>query len=63
MFARQPARAYTSLNKDPNIARAANYGAHYLDKIIEQEKPDIYLAVQDIWGVDFAVLTSLGLIK
>ena len=43
------------LNRDPNLARSANYGAHYLDKIIKQEKPDIYVAVQDIWGVDFAV--------
>lgn len=43
------------LNRDPAIARAANYGAHYLDKIIKQEKPDIYIAVQDIWGVDFSV--------
>jgi|TARA_R110000744_G_scaffold169803_1_gene287834 glycosyltransferase involved in cell wall biosynthesis len=43
------------LNRDPNTARAANYGAHFLDRIIKQEKPDIYLAVQDIWGVDFAI--------
>ena len=43
------------LNRDPAIARAANYGAHFLDKIIKQEKPDIYIAVQDIWGVDFSV--------
>lgn len=43
------------LNRDPHIARAASYGAHYLDRVIEQEKPDIYIAVQDIWGVDFAV--------
>lgn len=43
------------LNKDPNIARLASYGAHYLDRIIEEEKPDVYIAVQDIWGIDFAV--------
>ena len=43
------------LNKDPNIARLASYGAHYLDKIIQEEKPDIYIAVQDIWGIDFAI--------
>ena len=43
------------LNRDPNLARASNYGAHYLDRVIKQEKPDIYIAVQDIWGVDFAV--------
>jgi glycosyltransferase involved in cell wall biosynthesis len=43
------------LNKDPNIARLASYGAHYLDRIIQEEKPDIYIAVQDIWGIDFAI--------
>ena len=43
------------LNRDPNLARMASYGAHFLDRIIEQEKPDIYIAIQDIWGVDFAI--------
>ena len=43
------------LNKDPNLARLASYGAHYLDRIIKEEKPDIYIAVQDIWGIDFAI--------
>jgi glycosyltransferase involved in cell wall biosynthesis len=43
------------LNKDPNVARLASYGAHYLDKVVQEEKPDVYIAVQDIWGIDFAV--------
>lgn len=43
------------LNKDPNVARLASYGAHYLDRIIQEEKPDAYIAVQDIWGIDFAI--------
>ena len=43
------------LNRDPNVARAASYGAHRLDNVIFNEKPDVYFAVQDIWGVDFAV--------
>ena len=43
------------LNKDPNIARLASYGAHFLDKVIQEEKPDVYIAVQDIWGIDFAI--------
>jgi glycosyltransferase involved in cell wall biosynthesis len=43
------------LNKDPNVARLASYGAHYLDKVMQEEKPDIYIAVQDIWGIDFSV--------
>lgn len=43
------------LNKDPHAARQAGYGAWNLDRVIEDEKPDVYIAAQDIWGVDFAV--------
>jgi glycosyltransferase involved in cell wall biosynthesis len=43
------------INRDPNLARMASYGQYNLDKIIEQEKPDVYIATQDIWGVDFAI--------
>lgn len=43
------------LNKDPHLARQASYGAYNLDKIINQEKPDVYIAIQDIWGIDFAI--------
>ena len=43
------------LNKDPNNARLAGYGAYLLDKVISEEKPDVYIAVQDIWGIDFAI--------
>lgn len=43
------------IKKDPNFERLASYGAYYLDKTIQEEKPDVYLAVQDIWGVDFAI--------
>ena len=43
------------ISKDPNLARLASYGSYYLDKVIQDEKPDVYIAVQDIWGIDFAV--------
>ena len=43
------------LNQDPNAMRMASYGAHYLDRVIKDEKPDAYIAIQDIWGVDFAI--------
>lgn len=48
-------RELEQLNRDPYAARQASYGAYLLDKVIEQEKPDIYIAIQDIWGVDFAI--------
>ena len=43
------------INRDPSLAKIANYGAYYLDEAIAKEKPDVYIAAQDIWGVDFAV--------
>jgi glycosyltransferase involved in cell wall biosynthesis len=47
-----------ALQRDPNQARNAGYGAYYLDRVIRQEKPDIYIGVQDFWGVDFALEKS-----
>ena len=38
------------INKDPNAARSASYGSLTIDKAIKQEKPDIYIGVEDIWG-------------
>lgn len=43
------------LNRDPNQARLASYGAYLIDKVIEEEKPDVYIAAQDIWGVDYSI--------
>ena len=43
------------INKDPHIQRQAQYGAYYIDRVIKEEKPDIYIAAQDIWGVDFSI--------
>ena len=43
------------INKDPNLQKTAHYGSYILDEIIENEKPDIFIGAQDIWGLDFAV--------
>ena len=43
------------IEKDPTLKQLAAYGAYYIDEIIEKEKPDVYIAIQDIWGVDFAI--------
>ena len=43
------------LERDPKAFRMASYGALELDNIIKEFKPDVYFAVQDIWGVDYAV--------
>ena len=39
------------INKDPNTQRTAQYGFLNIDNAIKQEKPDIYLGVEDIWGI------------
>jgi len=43
------------INRDPKLKTTAHYGSFILDEIIEQEKPDIFIGAQDIWGLDFAV--------
>tara|TARA_Y100001938_G_scaffold29079_2_gene39296 strand:+ start:9470 stop:11383 length:1914 start_codon:yes stop_codon:yes gene_type:complete len=43
------------INKDPHVQRQAQYGSYYLDSVVKQERPDIYIAAQDIWGVDFSI--------
>jgi glycosyltransferase involved in cell wall biosynthesis len=40
-----------------NLERMAGYGAFGLDEVVRQEKPDVFIAVQDIWGIDFSVDT------
>lgn len=43
------------IQKDPNLARLASYGAATLDKYISEIKPDIYIGVQDFWGLDYSI--------
>ena len=43
-------REVQRLEQDPQVARLASYGAYELDNIIKDFKPDVYFAVQDIWG-------------
>lgn len=37
--------------KDEKVRQIAGYGLYTIDQIIKDEKPDIILAVQDIWGI------------
>ena len=48
-YANDPERI-NQLNRDPNLGRAAGYGAEMIDEIIKQEKPDVYVGIEDIWG-------------
>jgi len=57
-----PWKCYGSLPHEPNIIeeiksdqsklRSANYGHYTIDNLIKQEKPDIYLGIEDIWGLE-----------
>ena len=38
------------LNKDPQLARQASYGAFGIDELIKQEKPDLYIGIEDPWA-------------
>ena len=38
------------LQQDPQLARQAGYGGEMIDKIIEREKPDVYIGIEDIWA-------------
>lgn len=40
------------IRKDQTRWRNAGYGHECIDKIIQEEKPDIYLGIEDIWAFD-----------
>lgn len=40
------------LNADPQKGRMASYGHYKIEDILKQEKPDIYLGIEDIWGME-----------
>lgn len=44
-----------NLSKDQNQLRAASYGAYSIDKVIQEEKPDIYLGVEDWWAQNYNI--------
>jgi len=46
--------ALRELQKDPGLGRAAGYGALTIDEAIKEHKPDVYIGVQDFWGVEYS---------
>ena len=41
--------------KDKAGKEKAFYGVYNLDEVIQKEKPDIYIGIQDIWGLTHAI--------
>ena len=46
------------ISRDPKLTQLASYGAMTIDDIMSNERPDVYIGVQDIWGCEFATKKS-----
>lgn len=46
---------YADCHSNPDKGRMYSYGMYELDSIVEAEKPDVYIGVQDFWGVDYSI--------
>lgn len=42
-------------SKRKSFVELIRYGWYSIDKIVKEFKPDIYLGVEDIWGVDYTI--------
>jgi glycosyltransferase involved in cell wall biosynthesis len=42
-------------NSSPDKQRMYAYGAFEIEKVIQQEKPDVYIGVQDFWGLEYSL--------
>lgn len=42
-------------DSSPDKKRMYAYGAYALDEIIQEEKPDVYIGVQDYWGLEYSI--------
>jgi glycosyltransferase involved in cell wall biosynthesis len=42
-------------NADPHLSRTIGYGSQTIDEYIKEIRPDIYIGVQDFWGLDFSI--------
>jgi len=40
------------LNQDPQQGKEASYGGYFINEIVKEVKPDVYIGTQDIWGVE-----------
>tara|TARA_R110000824_G_scaffold791_3_gene4834 strand:+ start:3323 stop:5230 length:1908 start_codon:yes stop_codon:yes gene_type:complete len=38
------------LNQDPTLAQKASYGQETIEQILEEEKPDIFVGIEDYWA-------------
>lgn len=38
------------INRDQALAKEAGYGGYLIDRIIQEEKPDVWIGIEDPWG-------------
>jgi glycosyltransferase involved in cell wall biosynthesis len=50
-----PGAELNDYNSSPEKSRLYAYGAYEVNKVVKEEKPDVYIAVQDFWGVDYSI--------
>ena len=41
------------LSNDPGAQKLAGYGFYGIDKAVQETRPDVYIGIEDIWGLDF----------
>ena len=43
---------------DQKRIRDVSYGSEYINEVVKREKPDVYIGIQDFWGVDFSIKST-----
>lgn len=64
-FARWPWKCYGALpndsgelqrlQQDPHTFKMASYGAHYIDRVMREVRPDVYIGIEDFWGLNYCL--------
>jgi len=49
-----PQKAHQA-SSDPSMSRIAGYGGQTIDDYVKSIKPDIYIGIQDFWGIDYSI--------
>lgn len=50
-----PAELEAIQRGDQGVARAMGYGAHNLDKVVYETKPDVIFSIEDFWGINYLI--------
>jgi hypothetical protein len=45
-------------SNDQKRLRDVSYGSEHILEVVKEEKPDVYIGIQDFWGVDFSIKST-----